>query len=432
MSPADKPVRIGMLGCGVVGSSVARLLLADTAELSTRAGVKIELSRIAVRTIRPHEGINPALFTTDPFSIVNDPEIDLIIEVMGGIEPARELIMTAIENRKSVVTANKALLASHGAEMFTAAYAKGEDIYYEASVAGAVPIIRPMRDSLAGDFVTRLMGIVNGTTNYILTKMHEDNREFADVLKEAQALGYAEADPTADIEGFDAAAKAAILSGLAFHTRVTVDDVYREGISKITLEDVNIAKSMDHVIKLLAIAELTPADEISVRVHPVMLHKSHPLASVRDAYNAVFVEAESAGSLMFYGRGAGGAPTASAILGDVVAVARHIALNSVGQRETDYADRDIAPIESTKTKFLIRLEVADKAGVLAAIATTFANHGVSIQTVNQSGRNSDAEVTIVTHLATEGELKATVASLKAMDIVNNISSVIRVEGASPA
>ena len=432
MSPANKPVRIGMLGCGVVGSSVARLLLADTAELSTRAGVKIELSRIAVRTIRPHEGINPALFTTDPFSIVNDPEIDLIIEVMGGIEPARELIMTAIENRKSVVTANKALLASHGAEMFTAAYAKGEDIYYEASVAGAVPIIRPMRDSLAGDFVTRLMGIVNGTTNYILTKMHEDNREFADVLKEAQALGYAEADPTADIEGFDAAAKAAILSGLAFHTRVTVDDVYREGISQITLEDVNIAKSMDHVIKLLAIAELTPADEISVRVHPVMLHKSHPLASVRDAYNAVFVEAESAGSLMFYGRGAGGAPTASAILGDVVAVARHIALNSVGQRETDYADRDIAPIESTKTKFLIRLEVADKAGVLAAIATTFASHGVSIQTVNQSGRNSDAEVTIVTHLATEGELKATVASLKAMDIVNNISSVIRVEGASPS
>ncbi len=432
MSPADKPVRIGMLGCGVVGSSVARLLLADTDELSTRAGVKMELARIAVRTIKPYEGINPSLFTTDPFSIVNDTEIDLIIEVMGGIEPARELIMTAIENRKSVVTANKALLASHGAEMFTAAYAKGEDIYYEASVAGAIPIIRPMRDSLAGDFVTRLMGIVNGTTNYILTKMHEDDREFADVLKEAQALGYAEADPTADVEGFDAAAKAAILSGLAFHTRVTVDDVYREGISKITLEDVKIAKSMDHVIKLLAIAELTPADEISVRVHPVMLHKSHPLASVRDAYNAVFVEAESAGSLMFYGRGAGGAPTASAILGDVVAVARHIALNSVGQRETDYADRDIASIESTKTKFLIRLEVADKAGVLASIATTFANHGVSIQTVNQAGRNDDAEVTIVTHLATEGELKATVESLKKMDAVQNISSVIRVEGAMNA
>ena len=437
MSPAekhvfDRPVRIGMLGCGVVGSHVARLLLADTEELSTRAGVKIELARIAVRTIKAHEGINPALFTTDAFSIVNDPDIDLIIEVMGGIEPARELIMTAIENRKSVVTANKALLASHGAEMFTAAYAKGEDIYYEAAVAGAIPIIRPMRDSLVGDFVTRLMGIVNGTTNYILTKMHEDNREFGDVLKEAQALGYAEADPTADIEGFDAAAKAAILSGLAFHTRVTIDDVYREGISKISLEDVQIAKSMDHVIKLLAISELTPKDEISVRVHPVMLHKSHPLASVRDAFNAVFVEAESAGSLMFYGRGAGGAPTASAILGDVCAVARHIAHNSVGQRETDYADRDIAPIETTKTKFLIRLEVEDKAGVLAAIASTFSDQGVSIQTVHQTGRESDAEVTIVTHQATEGELKKTVDALKSMGMVKRISSVLRVEGALPA
>ena len=437
MSPAekhvfDRPVRIGMLGCGVVGSHVARLLLADTEELSTRAGVKIELSRIAVRTIRAHEGIDPALFTTDALSIVNDPEIDLIIEVMGGIEPARELIMTAIENRKSVVTANKALLASHGAEMFTAAYAKGEDIYYEAAVAGAIPIIRPMRDSLVGDFVTRIMGIVNGTTNYILTKMHEDNREFADVLKEAQALGYAEADPTADIEGFDAAAKAAILSGLAFHTRVTIDDVYREGISKITLEDVQIAKSMDHVIKLLAISELTPNDEISVRVHPVMLHKSHPLASVRDAFNAVFVEAESAGALMFYGRGAGGAPTASAVLGDVCAVARHIAHNSVGQRETDYADRDIAPIERTKTKFLIRLEVEDKAGVLAAIASTFSDQGVSIQTVHQTGRESDAEVTIVTHQATEGELKKTVDALNSMGMVKRISSVIRVEGALPA
>ena len=429
MSPSDKVVRIGMLGCGVVGASVARLLLADTAELSTRAGVKMELSRIAVRTIKEHEGISAKLFTNDPFSIVNDPEIDLIIELIGGIDPARELILTAIENGKSVVTANKALLASHGAEMFTAAYAKGEDIYYEASVAGAIPIIRPMRDSLAGDFVTRIMGIVNGTTNYILTKMHEDGREFSEALKEAQDLGFAESDPTADVEGFDAAAKAAILSGLAFHTRVTVGDVYREGISGITLEDVKIAKSMDHVIKLLAIAELTSADEISVRVHPVMLHKSHPLASVRDAYNAVFVEAESAGSLMFYGRGAGGAPTASAILGDVVAVARHIALDSVGQRETDYADRNIAPIESTKTRYLIRLEVADKAGVLAAIANTFASQGVSIQTVNQSGRNNEAEVTIVTHLATEGELKETVDALKKMDMVNRVASVIRVEGA---
>jgi len=430
MTRADKPVRIGMLGCGVVGSEVARLLLADTEELSTRAGVKIELSRIAVRTIKDYPGINPAIFTTDPFSIVNDPEIDLIVEVMGGIEPANELAHLAIKNRKSIVTANKALLASHGAELFTAAYAQGEDIYYEASVAGAIPIIRPLRDSLVGDFVIRVMGIVNGTTNYILTKMHEDNKEFAVALKEAQDLGYAEADPTADVEGFDAAAKAAILSGLAFHTRVTVSDVYREGISQITLEDVQLAKELGYVIKLLAIAELTPKDEISVRVHPVMLEKSHPLASVRDAFNAVFVEAESAGPLMFYGRGAGGAPTASAILGDVLAVSRHIAHNSVGQRETDYADRDIAPIETTKTKFLIRLEVQDKPGVLAAIAQVFAAQGVSIQTVDQNGRDKDAELIIVTHLATEGELKATVDALKKMDIVSKISSVIRVEGAS--
>lgn len=430
MTRADKPVRIGMLGCGVVGSEVARLLLADSDELSTRAGVKIELARIAVRTIKDYPGINPAIFTTDPYSIVNDPEIDLIVEVMGGIEPANELAHIAIKNRKSIVTANKALLASHGAELFTAAYAQGEDIYYEASVAGAIPIIRPLRDSLVGDFVIRIMGIVNGTTNYILTKMHEDNKEFAVALKEAQELGYAEADPTADVEGFDAAAKAAILSGLAFHTRVTVSDVYREGISHITLEDVQLAKSLGYVIKLLAIAELTPKDEISVRVHPVMLEKSHPLASVRDAFNAVFVEAESAGPLMFYGRGAGGAPTASAILGDVLAVSRHIAHNSVGQRETDYADRDIAPIETTKTKFLIRLEVQDKPGVLAAIAQVFAVQGVSIQTVDQNGRDKDAELIIVTHLATEGELKATVDALKKMDIVTKVSSVIRVEGAS--
>ena len=430
MTRADKPVRIGMLGCGVVGSEVARLLLADTEELSTRAGVKIELARIAVRTFKDYPGINPALFTTDPFSIVNDPEIDLIVEVMGGIEPAYELALLAIKNRKSIVTANKALLASHGAELFTAAYAQGEDIYYEASVAGAIPIIRPLRDSLVGDFVIRVMGIVNGTTNYILTKMHEEDKEFAVALKEAQDLGYAEADPTADIEGFDAAAKAAILSGLAFHTRVTVSDVYREGISHITLEDVKLAKDLGYVIKLLAIAELTPKDEISVRVHPVMIEKSHPLASVRDAFNAVFVEAESAGPLMFYGRGAGGAPTASAILGDVLAVSRHIAHNAVGQRETDYADRDIAPIETTKTKFLIRLVVQDKPGVLAAIAQVFAAQGVSIQTVDQNGRDADAELIIVTHLATEGELKATVDALKKMDIVSKISSVIRVEGAS--
>ena len=342
MNSALPVLKIGMLGAGVVGGQVARLLSEDHRELSTRSGARLVLSKIAVRdtsVIRP--GIDPSIFTTDADSVVNDPEIDIVIEVMGGIEPARTLILAAIANGKSVVTANKALLATHGADLYSAADKAGVDLYYEAAVAGAIPILRPLRESLVGDHVTRIMGIVNGTTNFILTKMDEEGRAFGEVLAEAQALGYAEADPTADIEGFDAAAKAAILAGLAFHTRVTAADVHREGITQITAADVAVAKSMNHVIKLLAIAELTPTDQISVRVHPVLLPRNHPLASVRDAFNAVFVEAQSAGELMFYGRGAGGAPTASAVLGDVVAVARHRTGGAVGPRESDYADRAI-------------------------------------------------------------------------------------------
>ncbi len=426
---AHKNIYIGMLGCGVVGSQVAALLEKNNAELSTRAGAKLVLKKIAVRDIKSaREGINSALFTTDAQSVINDPEIDIIIEVMGGIDPARELILSAINNGKSVVTANKALLATHGADLFTAADNKGVDLYYEAAVAGAIPIIRPMRESLVGDQITRVMGIVNGTTNYILTKMDEEGRAFADVLKEAQSLGYAEADPTADVEGMDAASKAAIIAGLAFHSRVSVDDVYREGISSITADDVAVAKTMNHVIKLLAIAELTSDNRISVRVHPTLIARSHPLAAVRDAFNAVFVEAKSAGQLMFYGRGAGGAPTASAILGDVVAVARHRISDSVGPRESDYADRAIAPIGDTKTQFLIRLNVADKPGVLAAIAQVFAKEAVSIQTVRQSGRGNDAELIVVSHGATEAALSATVSALSKMDIVTKVESVLRVLG----
>ena len=418
-----------MLGCGVVGGQVAALLEKNNAELSTRAGAKLILKKIAVRDVKAaREGVNPALLTTDAQSIINDPEIDIVIEVMGGIDPARELILAAIKNGKSVVTANKALLASHGADLFTAADNKGVDLYYEAAVAGAIPIIRPMRESLVGDQITRVMGIVNGTTNYILTKMDEEGRAFDEVLKEAQSLGYAEADPTADIEGFDAASKAAIIAGLAFHSRVSVDDVYREGISSITADDVAVAKTMNHVIKLLAIAELTADDRISVRVHPTLIPRSHPLAAVRDAFNAVFVEAKSAGQLMFYGRGAGGAPTASAVLGDVVAVARHRVSDSVGPRESDYADRAIAPIGDTKTQFLIRLNVADKPGVLAAIAQVFATEGVSIQTVRQSGRGNDAELIVVSHGATESALSATVKALSNMEIVTKVESVLRVQG----
>ena len=426
---AQKNIHIGMLGCGVVGSQVASLLEKNNAELSTRAGAKLVLKKIAVRDLKAaRDGVNPALFTTDAQSVIDDPEIDIIIEVMGGIEPARELILSAIKNGKSVVTANKALLATHGADLFTAADKKGVDLYYEAAVAGAIPIIRPMRESLVGDQITRVMGIVNGTTNYILTKMDEEGLAFADVLKEAQNLGYAEADPTADIEGIDAASKAAIIAGLAFHSRVSVDDVYREGISSITADDVAVAKTMNHVIKLLAIAELTPDDRISVRVHPTLIPLSHPLAAVRDAFNAVFVEAKSAGQLMFYGRGAGGAPTASAILGDLVAVTRHRVGESVGPRESDYADRAIAPISDTKTQFLIRLNVADKPGVLAAIAQVFATEGVSIQTVRQSGRGNDAELIVVSHGATEAALSSTVSALSKMDIVTKVESVIRVLG----
>ena len=422
-------IRIGILGCGVVGSQVANQLLRHQKELSTRSGAELVLTKIAVRnTSLVREGIDSSLFTADAKSVVTNPEIDLVIELMGGIEPARELILLAIENGKSVITANKALLATHGADLYSAADARGVDLYYEAAVAGAIPILRPLRESLVGDHVTRIMGIVNGTTNYILTKMDEDGLAFEEALEGAQNLGYAEADPTADVEGLDAAAKAAILAGLAFHTRVTSADVYCEGITGITSTDVAVAQSMNHVIKLLAIAELTPNDEISVRVHPALIPRTHPLAAVRNAYNAVFVEAEAAGELMFYGRGAGGAPTASAVLGDVVAVARHLSSGALGPRESDYADRTIASIDEIKTQYLIRLDVADKPGVLAAVAQAFATENVSIQTVRQSGRGVDAELIVVTHGASEHALALTVKRLSQMDTVRTVESVIRVEG----
>ena len=426
---SQKTLRVGMLGCGVVGSEVARLIGANQKDLTARSGAKLELVKIGVRNLaRPN--VAKDLLTTDLESIVKDKNIDLIIEVIGGIEPARTLILEALANGKSVVTANKALLAKHGAELFAAADKSGVDLYYEAAVAGAIPILRPLRESLVGDHVQRIMGIVNGTTNYILTKMDESGAAFADALAEAQALGFAEADPTADVEGFDAAAKAAILAGLAFHSRVTDSDVYREGITKITATDVAVAKSLDLVVKLLAIAELTNEGKISVRVHPTLISRSHPLASVREAFNAVFVESESAGAMMFYGRGAGGAPTASAILGDLVAVARHRVSGGLGPRESDYADLDIAQMGSTKTRYLIRLEVADRPGVLAAVAQTFSKHDVSIQTVRQTGRGDNAELIVMTHKAADSALAATVADLSSLDAVKDIASVLRVEGMS--
>jgi len=429
MDAGLKTISIGMLGAGVVGSQVARLLQSDRQELSDRSGALLVLKKVGVRSTNPREGIDSSMITTDLHSIVTDPEINIVIEVMGGIEPARTLILEAIRNKKSVITANKALLATHGHELFNAADAAKVDLYYEAAVAGAIPIIRSMRESLAGDQITRVMGIVNGTTNYILTKMQEEGRQFDDVLKEAQAFGFAEADPTADVEGHDAAAKAALLASLAFHSTVTIEEVYCEGISKISIDDVNAAKAMGCVIKLLAIAELTLKDEISVRVHPVILPNSHPLASVRNAFNAIYVESEAAGELMFYGRGAGGAPTASAILGDLVAVTRHRAYSTVGYGESDYADLDIAPVGEVKSQFFVRLHVADKSGVLASIAQVFASEDISIQTVRQAGKDRDAELIIVTHSASETSLTACIEKLTAMDIVSKVESVIRVEGA---
>ena len=423
---SQKTLRVGMLGCGVVGSEVARLLDANQSDLTARAGGKLVLSKVGVRNLNRSD-ISKELLTTDLESIVNSSDIDLIIEVIGGIEPARSLILSALKNGKSVVTANKALLAKHGGELFAAADSNGVDLYYEASVAGAIPILRPLRESLVGDHIQRIMGIVNGTTNFILTKMDESGAAFGDALAEAQALGFAEEDPTADVEGFDAAAKAAILAGLAFHTRVTDADVFREGITKITDTDVAVAKSLDLVVKLLAIAELSDG-KISVRVHQTLISRSHPLASVRESFNAVFVESQSAGAMMFYGRGAGGEPTASAILGDLVAVARHRISGGLGPRESDYADLAIAPMGTTKTRYLIRLDVADRPGVLASVAQTFAKHGVSIQTVRQTGRDDAAELIVMTHRATDEALAATVAELKSLDAVKDAASVIRVEG----
>ena len=418
-----------MLGAGVVGSQIARLLIANKSDLASRAGANLELVSIAVKDSKlKRDGIPAALLTNDAKSIVNDPQIDLVIEVIGGIDPAKDLILTALKNGKSVVTANKALLAKHGAELYAAADKANVDLYYEAAVAGAIPILRPLRESLVGDHVIRVMGIVNGTTNYILTKMDENGAAFADALKEAQALGFAESDPSADIEGFDAAAKAAILAGLAFHSRVTDNDVYREGISKITAADVKVAKAMEMVIKLLAIAELTPEGAVSVRVHPALISRTHPLASVRDSYNAVFVEAESAGQMMFYGKGAGGAPTASAILGDLVAVARHKVNGGIGPKESDYADLKIAQIGQTKTRYLIRLNVADKPGVLESVAHVFASHQVSIQTVRQTGAGDKAELIVMTHSSNESSLSATVKDLKNLPVVTDVASVLRVEG----
>jgi len=431
-SAVTAPLRVGLLGCGTVGSEVVRLLHAHADDLAARVGAPLELAGIAVR--RPGRTrdlpVDPALFTDDAAGLAGRGDLDVLVEVVGGVSAARGWILAALRRGTSVVTANKALLAESGAVLHDAAARSGADLYYEAAVAGAIPILRPLRESLAGDRVRRVLGIVNGTTNFVLDRMDTTGAGFADALDEATALGYAEADPTADVEGFDAAAKAAILAGLAFHTRVTAADVHREGITGVTAADVAAARSIGSVVKLLAIAERgePDTDSVGVRVHPAMIPRTHPLASVRDAYNAVFVEADAAGQLMFYGRGAGGAPTASAVLGDLVAVARHRVDGSRGPGESSYAALRIAPMGETVTRYHVSLDVADKAGVLASVAQAFSAHDVSIRTVRQEGHGDDASLVLVTHAATDAALAATVGQLRGLDVVRSVASVMRVEG----
>ena len=460
------PVKVALLGCGTVGREVVRLLHEQAADLTARIGAPLQLVGVAVRRAGRDRGglpIDPELFTTDALGLVKRDDVDVVVEVVGGLEPARTWLLESLRRGKSVVTANKALLAEDGATLHQAAAEAGADLYYEASVAGAIPLLRPLRESLHGDRVTRVTGIVNGTTNFILSSMDASGAGFADALEEATALGYAEADPTADIEGFDAAAKAAILASLAFHTRVTAADVYREGITEVTAADMISAQTMGCTIKLLCIAERSGAPggvverasaawsdggesgapggiaerasaawsetgAVSVRVHPAMIPRTHPLAGVGEAFNAVFIEAEAAGQLMFYGQGAGGAPTASAVLGDLVAVSRNRLAGVRAASESAYADLRIRPIGDVLTRYHISLDVADRAGVLATVAGVFADHGVSIATVKQSGRDDQAVLVIVTHAAPDAALAATVGELRSLDIVRAVASVLRVEG----
>lgn len=427
----DPPrVRVAFLGAGTVGSQVARLLHEHRNDLAQRAGVELVITGIA--TMEPDDErlatLPRELITSDASALIDGA--DVVVELIGGTGVAKTLVLQALRAGKSVVTANKALLAAYGPEIYEAAEENGADLYFEAAVGGAIPIIRPVREGLAGDRITRILGIVNGTTNYVLDRMATANLGYEVAVKEAQELGYAEADPSADVEGYDAAAKIAILASLAFHMRVSLDDVYREGITEITAHDVAAAAASGHVIKLLGIAERTDAG-VAVRVHPALVPLSHPLANVRGAYNAVFIEAEAAGELMFYGKGAGGVPTASAVLGDIVSVARHRAMGGRGPRESNYVDLPVLPMSESRTKFQVRLDVADQPGVLAKVAAILGAHGVSIESVRQppsGGADGRAELIIATHAAIEGDLQATVQEIRACEVVHGVLSVLRIEG----
>ena len=426
-------IRIGLLGCGHVGAALVSLVAERRGEVERRTGLDLEVTRIAVRNTALDRGVpvDSAAFTTDAAALVVDPEVDVVVEVMGGIEPARGLVSAALAAGKPVVTANKELLANHGAELYGAAEAAGVDLLFEAAVAGAIPIMRPLRESLAGEPIKRVMGIVNGTTNFILSRMADDGASYADALAEAQSLGYAERDPTADVEGFDAGAKAAIIATVAFGARVVAGDVYHEGISGITVSDIEFAADLRHCIKLLVVVERTMASDggsqIGVRVHPTLVPLDHPLASVRGSFNAVFVEGGAAGDLMFYGRGAGGRPTASAVLGDLIDAACNLRQGhaaSIGALER----ARIAPIDDVTSAFYLNVEVDDRPGVLAQVATVFGDHGVSIRSMEQEGLGGEARLVFITHAARERDLRSTLQDLRSLDAVRSVGSVLRVIG----
>ena len=422
-------VRVGLLGCGNVGAALVRLVAGHADLIAARAGARVEITRVAVRDLTRTRDLPlpAAVFTDDPAAVVRDPDIDVVVEVMGGVEPARELIETALRAGRPVVTANKELIARDGPDLLRRAAESGVDLLFEASVAGGIPLIRPLRESLAGDRIRRVLGIVNGTTNYILTRMTEDGSTFADALAEAQRLGYAEADPTADVEGFDAAAKAAIIATIAFGAPVGPDAVYREGITGVTDDDIRSARSLGYVVKLLAVAEAV-GDEIAVRVHPALVPVHHPLASVRDAFNAVFIEADAVGELMLYGRGAGGDPTASAVLGDLVDACRNLVAGARGATIGELVPRAVRPMAETESPFSVLIEAADRPGVLAEIATQFGRHGVSIKSMEQRGLGAGARLVFITHRAREADLRATLDALRDVDVVQRVGSVIRVVG----
>ena len=425
-----KVVRIGVLGCGNVGAAFVRLVEQQGATIQLRTGIRLEVVSVAVRNMSRDRDVQlpEGLLTRDAHAVVADPSIDLIVEVIGGIEPARELITAALAAGKPVVTANKELLANVGAELYAAADAAGVDLLFEAAVAGGVPVIRALRESLRGEPVSRVMGIINGTTNFILTKMTEEGADYSAALSEAQRLGFAERDPTADVEGFDAGAKAAILASIAFGAKVVAGDVYHEGISRVTAADIAVAKRLGYVIKLLGIAERDrETGEIAVRVHPAMVPNHHPLASVRESYNAVFIEGDAVGSLMFYGRGAGGNPTASAVLGDVIDAAVNLVKGTHGSIGS-FAKAIIRPIDETSSEYLLSMEVADKPGVLHAVTGAFANNGVSIRAAEQEGIGADARLVFITHVAKEFDLQATVRQLRDMDVVKQVGGLLRVIG----